>query len=131
VLVLFTLSLSERTTLQAYLVYALVLATVLYPSIVAWVWAGGWLQQKGFHDFAGAGVVHITAGLSGLWGTIFLGRRYGLDSKQVRDEVTEWKQQNEPSEVKSAFNKEGVDMIIKESDHTSRIHLVVEKRIES
>lgn len=129
--VLFTIPMAERAVLRSYVVYSLLLGGFLYPSLVAWIWGSGWLAQKGFHDFAGAGVVHMTAGLSGLWGTIFLGRRIGLDKKILNDEVTQWKSEKETHDVKDSFNKEDVDMILKESNSTSRIHLAVEKRIEA
>ena len=75
----FSLPLAERTTLKAYLVYVFILVGFIYPTIVSWVWGGGWLAQKGFHDFAGSGVVHMVAGVSAFWGIVFLGERYGKD----------------------------------------------------
>jgi Amt family ammonium transporter len=80
--VIFTIPLAERATLPSYVIYSFILSGFVYPSFVAWVWGGGWLQQKGFHDFAGAGVIHMTAGVSGLCGTIMLGKRQGLHNKQ-------------------------------------------------
>jgi Amt family ammonium transporter len=75
----FTLPLAERTQLIAYLVYAFILAGFVYPAMVAWIWGDGWLAQKGFHDFAGSGVIHMVAGLSAFWGIVFVGERYGKD----------------------------------------------------
>lgn len=71
--VFFTGPLAERTRLVGYLGYAFILSCYVYPVIVAWVWGGGWLAKRGFHDFAGSGVVHLVAGTSGFWGAIFLG----------------------------------------------------------
>ena len=73
----FSLPLAERTSLIAYLVYVFILAGFIYPTLVAWIWGGGWLQDKGFHDFAGSGVIHMTAGVSAFWGILILGERYG------------------------------------------------------
>ena len=41
----------------------------VYPPISHWVWdsnAPGWLNELGFHDFAGSGVVHMTGGVAAL-----------------------------------------------------------------
>jgi len=76
---IFTGPLAERSHMANYLGFACVLAGFLYPSLVAWIWGGGWLQARGFHDFSGSGVVHMTGGLAGFWGALFLGERYGKD----------------------------------------------------
>jgi len=75
--VFFTGPLGERTTMVAYIFYSIILSAYVYPVVVAWVWGGGWLARNGFHDFAGAGVVHIVAGASGFWGCLIIGERYG------------------------------------------------------
>jgi Amt family ammonium transporter len=49
----------------------------VYPVVVAWTWGKGWLDQMGFKDFAGSGVVHLTGGISGLIGAIIVGPRLG------------------------------------------------------
>jgi ammonium transporter, Amt family len=79
VCVLFTGPLAERTRMIAYCGYAFILSGYVYPVIVAWVWGSGWLAQRGFTDFAGAGVVHMVAGVSGFWGIVFVGKRHGKD----------------------------------------------------
>src|SRR5690606_41947704 len=38
---------------------------------------GGWLLERGALDFAGGTVVHITAGVAGLVGAYYIGRRLG------------------------------------------------------
>lgn len=43
--------------------------------VIAWVWGLGWLYQKGFHDFAGSGCVHLNGGTCALIGAIILGPR--------------------------------------------------------
>lgn len=77
--ILFTGPMAERTRMIAYCGYAFILSGYVYPVIVAWVWGSGWLAQNGFTDFAGAGVVHMVAGVSGFWGIVFVGKRYGKD----------------------------------------------------
>lgn len=49
----------------------------VYPVVVAWTWGKGWLDEMGFKDFAGSGVVHLTGGISGLIGAIIVGPRLG------------------------------------------------------
>ncbi len=47
----------------------------VYPPISHWVWdsnAPGWLNELGFHDFAGSGVVHMTGGVAALVNKIFV-----------------------------------------------------------
>lgn len=50
----------------------------IYPIIVAWTWGGGWLSAKGYSDFAGSGIVHMTGGFAGLIGAAILGPRLGV-----------------------------------------------------
>lgn len=54
-----------------------VVAGLVYPVVGYWKWGGGWLDDLGFYDFAGAGVVHMTGGFAGLAGAILLGPRIG------------------------------------------------------
>jgi Amt family ammonium transporter len=68
-------ALAERTKLKAYLIVSAILAGFIYPIILAWTWGQGWLYDKGFHDFAGSGVVHLVAGTVALWGAIIVGER--------------------------------------------------------
>jgi len=72
---------AERITFRGYLLVAALVATVLFPSVGHWVWAGnvtatgGWLQQLGFVDFAGAVVVHCTGGGVALAAALVIGPR--------------------------------------------------------
>lgn len=49
----------------------------IYPVIVAWTWGEGWLFKKGYEDFAGSGIVHMTGGIAGLCGAYIMGPRIG------------------------------------------------------
>eukprot|EP00933_Yihiella_yeosuensis_P021968 TRINITY_DN17304_c0_g1_i1.p1 TRINITY_DN17304_c0_g1~~TRINITY_DN17304_c0_g1_i1.p1 ORF type:complete len:558 (+),score=124.49 TRINITY_DN17304_c0_g1_i1:81-1754(+) len=71
---------AERVKSASYALFAFVMASFIYPVIVAWTWGGGWLSDLfdvGFMDFAGSGIVHLTGGISALAGTICLGAREG------------------------------------------------------
>eukprot|EP01023_Acetabularia_acetabulum_P053566 TRINITY_DN5998_c0_g3_i5.p1 TRINITY_DN5998_c0_g3~~TRINITY_DN5998_c0_g3_i5.p1 ORF type:complete len:477 (+),score=100.61 TRINITY_DN5998_c0_g3_i5:127-1557(+) len=77
---------AERTRFEAYLCYAFLLTSFVYPVVVYWVWnANGFLSftndkiglGHGMIDFAGCGVVHMTGGFAGLWGAVIVGPRLG------------------------------------------------------
>ena len=51
---------------------------IIYPVVASWVWGGGILQNLGFKDFAGSGVVHELGGLGGFVGTLILGPRLNV-----------------------------------------------------
>ena len=70
-------SLAERCKILNYLIFSVFMTGFIYPVIEAWIWGGGWLNEMGFHDFAGSGVVHLTGGISGLVATFVIGPRFG------------------------------------------------------
>lgn len=70
--------LAERMHNESYLVFSLLMATLIYPVSCAWVWGGGWLSLLDFHDYAGSGVVHLVGGVAGLVFTLQLGPRLGF-----------------------------------------------------
>jgi Amt family ammonium transporter len=73
-----------RLKFSAYLIYSAVLTGLVYPISGYWKWGGGWLDQMGFYDFAGSGLVHAVGGFAGLAGAIVLGPRigrFGTDGK--------------------------------------------------
>jgi len=74
-------SLAERTFVDTYMFFALLITGFVYPVAAAWIWGGGWLKVLGFRDFAGAGVVHMLGGVCGMVGTIILGPRLGVFGK--------------------------------------------------
>ena len=79
-------AMAERTKFKSYFVYSIVISAVIYPVVVHWVWGGGWLSKLGtaYHDFAGSSVVHMTGGVAGLMGAMFLGPRLGKYSPDGR-----------------------------------------------
>ena len=75
-------ALAERCQLGAYIVYSLITSTFIFPPVAHWVWSdSGWLNIRGFQDYAGAGVVHMLGGVIGLVGTVIMGPRTGRFSK--------------------------------------------------
>ena len=66
-----------RLKFSGYLIYTAVLTGLVYPISGSWKWGGGWLNELGFHDFAGSIIVHAVGGFAGLVGAIFLGPRIG------------------------------------------------------
>lgn len=73
-----------RMKFGAYLIYTAFLTAVIYPVSGFWAWGGGWLERAGFHDFAGATVVHCVGGFAGLAGAIVLGPRLGRYTSEGR-----------------------------------------------
>ena len=75
---------AERMKLWAFLLFAVVMTGFIYPIQGFWKWGGGFLDAKGFLDFAGSGVVHMTGAMAALMGVLLLGARkgkYGADGR--------------------------------------------------
>jgi len=70
-------SLAERCQIYAYIGFSFFLTSFIYPVMVAWNWGGGWLYQRGFHDFAGVTTVHLVGGTAAVCGAYMLGERIG------------------------------------------------------
>ncbi len=69
-------SMAERTDFKGDLIYTFIMAAVMYPLVVHWVWNnGGWLNKLSYHDFAGSSVVHTVGGWTSLVGAYLLGPR--------------------------------------------------------
>jgi Amt family ammonium transporter len=66
-----------RAKLRAYVAYTIALAAVIYPVVVGFTWAGGFLSALGFHDFAGGMIVHGMGGVAGLTAAWIIGPRIG------------------------------------------------------
>ncbi|WP_083862008.1 ammonium transporter [Halogeometricum pallidum] len=64
-----------RAKLRAYITYTVLLAGVIYPVVVGFTWAGGFLSTLGFHDFAGGVIVHAMGGIAGLTAAWIIGPR--------------------------------------------------------
>ncbi|MFI6453049.1 ammonium transporter [Streptosporangium amethystogenes] len=77
-------ALADRVKFGAWVVFALVWATVVYFPVAHWVWGGGWLSTLGIEDFAGGTVVHINAGAAALAVALVIGKRVGWRKDPMR-----------------------------------------------
>jgi Amt family ammonium transporter len=68
---------AERIKLWPFMIFTVVLTSVIYPITGSWQWGGGWLSEMGFYDFAGSTLVHSVGGWAALTGAIILGARKG------------------------------------------------------
>jgi ammonium transporter, Amt family len=75
----------ERIKFGAYVIYAIVFSSLIYPIGSHWVFGGGWLQSNlGMQDFAGSTAVHLIGATGALAALLLLGPRkgkYGPDGK--------------------------------------------------
>src|SRR5215204_4317321 len=81
----------ERIKYSAYVIYAIIFASIIYPIGSHWVFGGGWLQDgdtpllpTGMQDFAGSTAVHLIGATGALAALLLLGPRkgkYGPDGK--------------------------------------------------
>lgn len=74
-------AMAERTKFISYLLYSLAISAFVYPISGHWIWGGGFLQELGFHDFAGSTAVHMVGGVAALIGAKILGPRIGKYDK--------------------------------------------------
>ena len=81
---------AERMKLWAFLLFAVVMTGFIYPVEGNWTWGGEavfglyTLEDLGFSDFAGSGIVHMAGASAALAGVMLLGARagkYGNDGK--------------------------------------------------
>jgi Amt family ammonium transporter len=75
----------ERIKFGAYLIYAVIFSSLIYPVVSHWIFGGGWLSANfGMQDFAGSTVVHLIGATGALAALLLLGPRqgkYGPDGK--------------------------------------------------
>lgn len=76
---------AERARFAAVLLFSVLWFTFAYLPMAHMVWAtGGFLFEKGALDFAGGTVVHINAGIAGLVGAYFVGKRTGFGREAIK-----------------------------------------------
>ena len=68
---------AERIKLSSFLIFSTIYVAFIYPIAGSWKWGGGWLELKGFYDFAGSTLVHSVGGWAALIGAYILGPRIG------------------------------------------------------
>ena len=72
---------AERMKLWSFFLFSVVLTGFIYPVQGFWKWGGGFLNEMGFLDFAGSGVVHLCGAAAALAGVLLLGARKGKYGK--------------------------------------------------
>jgi len=72
---------AERMKLWSFFAFAVILTGFIYPVQGFWKWGGGFLEQAGFLDFAGSGIVHLCGAAAALAGVLLLGARKGKYGK--------------------------------------------------
>lgn len=68
---------AERIKIEAYLPFTVIFVGLVYPILGSWKWGLGWLDAKGFYDFAGSTLVHSVGGWGALAGIWIVGARIG------------------------------------------------------
>lgn len=93
-------SVAERMKFKVYLVYALVISSVIYSVPSHWVWdSSGWLYKMGMHDLAGCSAIHSVGGVCGLLSTIWLGPRLGTFTQDEKGNNVYWPTRSSPTQV--------------------------------
>ncbi len=81
-------AIAERVRFSSYIMLCILLTLGIYPIFGSWVWgsllgsAPGWLESRGFVDFAGSTVVHSVGGWAALAALMVIGPRVGRFSKE-------------------------------------------------
>jgi len=70
-------TIAERVRMWPFMVFVAVISGFIYPVIGSWKWGAGWLDARGFLDFAGSTLVHSTGGWAALTGALIVGARHG------------------------------------------------------
>ena len=80
---------AERMRLWAFVIFAAVMTGIIYPMEGSWTWGGkdvfgmfNLMDDFGFSDFAGSGIVHMAGAAAALAGVLLLGARKGKYGKQ-------------------------------------------------
>jgi len=68
---------AERIKLLPFILFCCLFVSISYPITGFWKWGAGWLDARGFYDFAGSTLVHSVGGWGALAGIILLGPRKG------------------------------------------------------
>jgi Amt family ammonium transporter len=74
---LITGAIADRMRWPAWVGFITLWSILVYLPVAHWVFAGGWLADRGALDFAGGTVVHVNAGAGALALILLLGKRRG------------------------------------------------------
>ncbi|TMK64282.1 MAG: ammonium transporter [Actinobacteria bacterium] len=77
---LITGAIADRMRFCAWVAFIVLWSVLVYLPVAHWVFAGGWLAERGALDFAGGTVVHVNAGAGALALCVLLGKRKGWPS---------------------------------------------------
>ena len=98
-------ALAERIRYWPYIICAVIISAFIYPVFGSWAWGSffgdknGWLNELGYIDFAGSGVVHAIGGWCALAGVIVLGARSGRYGTERRSSPTKLGEQVETRSI--------------------------------
>ena len=70
-------AIAERMKLIPFFLFTIILTGFIYPVQGFWKWGGGFLDQAGYADFAGSGVVHLCGATAALAAVLIVGPRMG------------------------------------------------------
>ena len=80
---LITGAIADRMRWPAWVGFITLWSILVYLPVAHWVFAGGWLADRGALDFAGGTVVHVNAGAGALALVLLLGRRRGWPAEPM------------------------------------------------
>ena len=72
---LITGAIADRMRFAGWVGFIILWSVLVYLPVAHWVFAGGWLAERGALDFAGGTVVHVNAGAGALALVFLLGKR--------------------------------------------------------
>lgn len=75
---------AERIKLSSFMIFSTIFVAGIYTVAGSWKWGGGFLDARGFYDFAGSTLVHSVGGWGALAGVMLLGPRLGKYAKDGR-----------------------------------------------
>jgi Amt family ammonium transporter len=94
---------AERLQLGGYLVFTTWMTGIIYPTVGAMTWGGGFLYDLGYSDFAGSGIVHLTGGVGALVGAFVTKPRLGRFSESGTDPDGPYAPHNVPNAALGTF----------------------------
>ena len=80
---LITGAVADRMRWAAWVGFIVLWSVLVYLPVAHWVFAGGWLADRGALDFAGGAVVHVNAGAGALALVLLLGKRRGWPKESM------------------------------------------------